>query len=181
MERLLDALREVLGLGRDPADLTVLQMSLRAVVVFVVAAVLMRLGSKRFMGKSTPLDVLLGIVLGAVVSRAINGGAAFGPTLVASAVLVALHGALTEIATRWPRTGRLLKGRTRVLVRDGRVLPVELQRSNVDLDDLHEALRHHGVLRVDQVKEARLERNGDISVVVHPPGRARQNSHPRVR
>lgn len=74
-------LQEALGLDRNAQTLTAWQMSVRAVLVFMAAISMIRLGNKRFMGKSTTLDSMLGIVFGSVVSRAITGNAAFFPTL----------------------------------------------------------------------------------------------------
>jgi len=174
-------LQDALGVGREAARLTALQTGLRAFVVFLVAVILLRLGSKRFMGKSTPLDVLLGFVLGSVLSRAINGSAAFVPTIVAALVLVALHWLFTAIAMRSPRFGWLVKGRPRTIVLDGKVQDEEMARAHVARDDLEEALRHHDVADIAQVREANLERNGDISILTKTTGHAAQRSHVRVR
>ena len=43
----------LLGLGAGPGELTALQMSVRALVVFIVTILLVRLGNQRFMGRST--------------------------------------------------------------------------------------------------------------------------------
>jgi len=129
------------------------------------------------MGGSTPLDVLLGVILGAVVSRGINGNAAFGPTLGASAVQVGMHAGTAYLARRWRFLEWLVKGRAQTLLRDGQLQRDEMQRANVSVDDLHEALRLHGIERFEQVRLARLERNGDISVVV--AGRGRPNGRAR--
>jgi hypothetical protein len=59
-------------------------MALRAVVVYVVTVIIVRLGKKRFMGKGTAFDVILGIMLGSIVSRAITGNAPFFPALAAA-------------------------------------------------------------------------------------------------
>ena len=50
-------------LGLDQDELGAGHMALRAVVVYVVALVMVRWGAKRFMGKSTAFDVILGVVL----------------------------------------------------------------------------------------------------------------------
>ena len=73
-----------LGLGLEAKDIGIGQMSLRAFVVFLVAIAIVRFGDERFMGKSTALDVMLGIVFGSVVSRAITGTAPFFPTFAAN-------------------------------------------------------------------------------------------------
>ena len=50
----------LLGLGSDAAGLTFLQISLRGVVVFVAALVIVRCGDRRFLSQKTAFDAVLG-------------------------------------------------------------------------------------------------------------------------
>jgi hypothetical protein len=77
-------LRLALGLGAGEEQLNAAQMALRAVVVYVVTVIIVRLGKKRFMGQGTAFDVILGIILGSIVSRAITGNAPFFAALAAA-------------------------------------------------------------------------------------------------
>ena len=119
MEQLKQALNWAIGLELENEDINILQMSLRAVIVFIIAIILLRIGNKRFMGKSTALDVLLGIIFGSMVSRAITGNAPFVPALVAAAALLAMHWLFSALAFRSHLFGKAIKGEPRVLVRDG--------------------------------------------------------------
>ena len=59
-----------------------------------------------------------------------------------------------------------MKGRPRVLVKDGVRQRDALARGQIGEHDLLEALRLNGrITRVEEVQEARLERNGQISVI----------------
>ena len=91
----MDAINHVLewafGTGGSSIHINAPQMALRAIVVYVATVLIVRLGKKRFMSRATAFDVILAIMLGSLVSRAIAGSAPFVPTLVASAVLLALH------------------------------------------------------------------------------------------
>jgi len=165
LEEIWIALRWSLGL--DEEDLEARHMALRAVVVFIFAVVIVRLGKKRFISENTAFDVILGVMLGSIISRAITGQSPFVPTLTAGVVLVALHWLFSQIAVRWDAFGTLIKGNTRVLVKDGVVDWKAMKNSNITQDDLLEALRLKGkVSDWSEVKEARLERNGEISVIL---------------
>jgi uncharacterized membrane protein YcaP (DUF421 family) len=167
LERIWSAISSALGLGVEGKDLSACHMSWRAVAVFVVSITLIRLGNKRFMGKSTALDVLLGIVFGSVVSRAITGNAPFLPTRAAALVLVLLHWALAAVAFRSEAFGALVKGRDVVLVRDGRIRPGAMRRAHITEEDLREALRGEGEQPdIDKIEAAHLERNGEISIIL---------------
>lgn len=154
----------VLGLGEE--ELGTRHMSARAVVVFVFAVVIVRLGKKRFISKNTAFDVILGVMLGSILSRAITGQSPFVSTLFAAAVMVGMHWLLAQCAYRWSTFGTVIKGKTRTLVRNGEVDWNAMSQCDLSRGDLLEALRlKAGMTDWQDVKEARLERNGEISVI----------------
>jgi uncharacterized membrane protein YcaP (DUF421 family) len=167
MEQAWGLVEQALGLGLEGKYLTVTHMALRAVVVFVLSIAMLKVGDKRFMGKNTALDVFLGIVFGSTVSRAITGNAPFGPTLAAALVLVLLHWLFSAVAFRSQGFGRLVKGRNRLLVLGGEIQWDSMRKSHVTTHDLEEALRREGrEPDVSRVREANLERNGGISLIM---------------
>ena len=156
----------VLGLGVQAGDLQFGHMAARAFIVFTVGVGLARVADRRMLGHSAGFDIMLLVVLGSVLSRGINGQAAFFPTLGASVVLVVLHHIVATAALRSHWFSKLLKGSPRTLVRDGKIDRAELRRSKITVDDLDENLRlNGGVKDAGEVAEARLERNGTVSVV----------------
>jgi uncharacterized membrane protein YcaP (DUF421 family) len=77
----------------------------------------------------------------------------------------------------------LLEPAPLLLVRDGRILHRNLRRELMSVEDLLGKLREHGVDDVAQVRAARLESDGEMSVVRRrgaapdaPPRRARRRS-----
>lgn len=163
-----DLLMEARGwLGLDEDELEARHMALRAVVVFIFSIVVVRLGKKRFIGENTAFDLILGVLLGSTISRAITGQSPFFPTLTAVVVILALHWFISQLAVRWEGFGTLVKGRSRVLVSDGKVDWSEMKSGNISENDLREALRLKArISDWNKVKEARLERNGEISVIL---------------
>lgn len=156
---------EALGLHVPAAQLGCAQMALRALVVFCAALVILRVAHKRTFAQRNTLDVLLGLVVASTLSRAINGSAAFFPTLLTGFVLVGLHYVLAWCTARFPFVENLVKGRPASLVRNGRVDLATLRRHSLSADDLREDLRIAGVEDPDGVRSATLERSGQISVV----------------
>jgi uncharacterized membrane protein YcaP (DUF421 family) len=60
---------------------------------------------------------------------------------------------------------RLVKGRSDLLVVDGKVQIGALKAAYMSPDDLAEDMRKQGVADLDSVKSARLERSGKLSVI----------------
>ena len=159
-------LNELLGLDVAGSELRFRHMAWRAVIVFPTALAMTRLAGKRFLGRSAGFDVVLAIILGSVISRAINGQAPFFPTLGAGFVLVLLHRAIAMLTVRSHWISVLVKGRDCVLIRDGKLDRRALRKAEFSEDDLLENIRlRGGVHDWKDVAEARLERNGQISVV----------------
>jgi uncharacterized membrane protein YcaP (DUF421 family) len=166
LDTIKSALDTALGLDLEARDINAWQMSLRALVAFGMATALIRIGNKRFMGQSTAMDVMLGIVYGSIVSRAITGNAAFFPAMAASLTLVAFHWLLAAIAFRSPRLGKMWTGDDQLLVKDGQIHWSAMKKSHITEKDLREAQRRHGKEPdVSKIASAHLERNGEISII----------------
>lgn len=161
----MEGLEELIGLGKEARQLDVAEMALRAAIIYLVTLAVVRLGKKRFMGSGTAFDMIVGIMLGSMASRALTGNAPMIPTMVGAAVLVFMHWLLSAVALRWHGFGRLIKGDPVLLVRDGEVDEKMMRRTHMTGRDLDEDLRTRGVDDVGKVAEARLERSGQVSVV----------------
>lgn len=161
-------LKDILGAGLKPDELNSLQITLRAIIIFVGALGMVRLGAKRFLGRKTAFDIILMFVLGSMLSRAINGPAQLLPTLVAGFALVVIHRLMAMLAFRFQWFGRIVKGRDDVIISNGEVQKDALRKHHLTDRDLLEDLRLRSIADVSEVKEARLERSGDLSVLPKP-------------
>jgi uncharacterized membrane protein YcaP (DUF421 family) len=141
------------------------QMSIRAVIIFLFGLVLVRLASKRVFGRWGAIDIILSVIIGSNLSRTMTGSAPFLETLAATTVLVALHAVVVWVAARVSWLGPLVKGKSCRIAQDGRFDPRQLKKHAVGDRDIEEALHFAGLARPDQVAEAWIERNGDISII----------------
>jgi uncharacterized membrane protein YcaP (DUF421 family) len=151
--------------GSGPEDIVWWQMMVRAVVIFVYGLFLIRIASNRAFGRATAVDLLLAVILGSVLSRALTANAELLPTMAAAGLIVAVHRLLGQLAFRWPWFARLIKGRTLPLMHRGREDRERMRRASVTRFDLLEAARTRGVNRLEDIEEAYLERSGEITVV----------------
>jgi uncharacterized membrane protein YcaP (DUF421 family) len=166
MNAFYDFIAPTLGLGIEPRDLTVLQISLRGIIVFVATLLMVRLGHKRSLARKTAFDAVLLVILASVLSRAINGSAAFFGTLGGGLVLVLLHRLLALIAYHSHWFGIIIKGRPDRIVEDGDLVIGAMRRNHISRHDLEEDLRLSAqVERINNIKVARVERSGDISFI----------------
>lgn len=168
MDALGNALQDLLGL--DAIRLTWWNMLVRAIIVYISALAMVRLGEKRFLGQSAAFDAILGIILGSTISGAITGSSEFLPTLIGALTLVGLHWLFAALAFRSDRFSGIVKGSPRALVRDGQIDWDAMRRSSVSRTDLMGQLRLRAQINdLDRVQVARFERSGDISVIEADP------------
>ena len=100
------------------------------------------------------------------MSRTINGAAPFWGTLGAAFALVIIHRLVAFLNAYSHRFSILLSGRSLVLIREGEIQWNNMHKGNISERDLIASLRSNAhVSRPEQVKIARLERAGDISII----------------
>ena len=128
----------------------------------------MRVSGKRTFSRGSPLDIVVTIVIGSNLSRALTGNAPFFGTLVASAAFVGLYRLLAQVCHRWPSLDRVFKGKPVHLIDGGVVDTAALGREAMTRGDLDEAMRAKGVEEAAQVRLAVLENSGQISVIKAP-------------
>jgi uncharacterized membrane protein YcaP (DUF421 family) len=158
-------LDELLGLSVKAEQLGFGQMTARAMVIYVALIVIVRCGKKRALGGATVFDVILVITIGSIAGRAVTGGTAFFPALLAVIALMFMHWLFSAIARDSAMFSGWIKGSSTLLVKDGQVAEPALRSAHMSRDDLGEALRERGIGSPSEVKEARLERSGKVSAV----------------
>ena len=145
---------------------------IRAAAIYGILLLVFRLTGNRSLGQITTFDFILLLI----ISEAIQNGMV-GPSysvtnaLILIVTLVVIDLGLTFVKMRVPFLERWLEGTPLVIVEDGRALQDRLERSGVDVSDVLRAARStQGLERLDQIKYAVLERNGDISIIPRERG-----------
>jgi uncharacterized membrane protein YcaP (DUF421 family) len=150
---------------------------LRGAAVYGVLLLIFRLTGKRSLGQITTFDFILLLI----ISEAIQNGMVGTSYSVTNAIvlvltLVVIDLGLGYVKTRFPVLERWLEGTPLVIVEDGRALQDRLERSGVDVGDVLRAARcTQGLERLDQIKYAVLERDGEISIIPRERGAAGQD------
>ena len=160
---LMDWVLQLFGQGKD---LTALQMSMRGVTVFILALVLIRISGRRSFGLHTPLDNIITILLGAVLSRAVVGASPFIPVIICCLVIVLIHRLLGSVVSRNEKLGNFIEGKKMLLYKEGRFIDDNMKRAQVCKENImlgiREAASTEDLTKIDRVY---IERNGVISVI----------------
>jgi uncharacterized membrane protein YcaP (DUF421 family) len=141
------------------------QACARAVLIFAYGLLLTRLVGRRLFGKWSALDIVVSIIVGSNLSRALTGSAPLFATLVATTLLFALHWILARLAAQSQKASRLLEGLPIVIARDGELEVERLHQNAISDADVNEALRQSGVRDVANTEVLTLEPSGKITVI----------------
>ncbi|HEY2826106.1 MAG TPA: YetF domain-containing protein [Pirellulales bacterium] len=169
VQSLGNILHQLFGGDLPEEPLALYQVAARGVAIYLGGLIIVRIGKSRLISRTTSLDVILGFILGSLLSRGITGHASISGTLLSSAVIVGVHWVLTAIACRSHWFGTLFKGNSELVVDNGRALIHTMRKAHISDHDLFEQLRLRGIDDLQQVRAAFKERNGEISVLPLPP------------
>lgn len=143
-----------------------MQMLLRTVLVFFCILCCIRIAGRRSFGLRTPLDNIVTILLGALLSKAIVGSAPLVPVILCGFLLAVLHRllAMGTLKSKW--LSGLLNGTKLLVFANGRFLPGNMRRALVSERDILQGLRQHtGVESLSEVDKIYLERNGEWGII----------------
>lgn len=159
----MEIINQLFGHG---ANLNALQMSVRAIIIFFVALVMIRFTGMRVFGIKSAFDICITIMLGAILARAVVGASPFIPTIIASLAFVAVHKIIAVVSVRNMFISHLVKGTPMSLYKDGILNDRNLRKCSLSYGDVMEEVR----LKMDQnnmenIDEIFMERTGKISVI----------------
>jgi uncharacterized membrane protein YcaP (DUF421 family) len=137
----------------------------RAVGVYALMLVVVRLLGKRTIGNFSAFDLLVALMLGEVVDELI-----YGDVGLAQGVVAILSIAAVKYATSWlsyvsPAASRILEGAPTPVVVAGELRREGMRHELMNESDVRAALRLQSIDDPRQVKLAQVETDGEISVI----------------
>ncbi|WP_433436117.1 YetF domain-containing protein [Nonomuraea sp. CA-141351] len=142
--------------------------AVKAVMLFLTAAVAFRLTERRTMAEFAPFDWVAAVAVGALVGRtATASGSSWLTGAAALVALLAAHAIVTRLRFL-PVISRLVDPPLRILIRDGQVNRRNLRRCGLTEADLDAVLRQHGHDSPAGIHLAIFEAKGAVSVLPHP-------------
>ena len=156
-------LQTIFGEGED---LTIFQMCMRALVIYFIAVLYIKLAGRRAFGRISTFDNIIVITMGALLSRAIVGISPFVHVLAATLVLILIHRFVAWLTQRNHSVGKVVKGNSESLFKNGEINEKNLRANGISRHDLMEGVRlKANENKLDNIEEVFLERNGEFSVI----------------
>ncbi|WP_153800678.1 DUF421 domain-containing protein [Foetidibacter luteolus] len=154
---------EIFGQG---SNLETLQMVLRGIVIFLLTLLFLRISGRRSFGLRTPMDNIISITLGAVLSRAIVGASPFLPVVATGLVIAVLHRVFGWLVLHSNRFGGFAEGNKILLYEDGNFIDANMRRALVGKEDIMRGIRAAAMTEnLEKIDRVYMERNGEITVL----------------
>ncbi len=145
-------------------------VAVRTVIVLLMLVLGIRLFGKRDVGGLNLIDLVLVMLLGNAVQNALTYGSGYlAVGLVSAGVLLVADRLMGILFVRRPWLERTLFGGPSILVHNGRMDHVMMEREGITDDEVMTAVRSQGLAKLSEVRLAVLEEDGSISVVPLEP------------
>jgi uncharacterized membrane protein YcaP (DUF421 family) len=147
------------------------ERAVRAIVVYVFLLLLFRIFGRRELGQLTGFDIIVLLTISNIVQNSMigNDNSVTGG-MIGAAVLLVANLTLAYIVFRSRRAERLVEGRPKILIHDGRRLDPAIRTEMLTERDLLAAIHREGLEDFTQVHLAIAEPNGMISIIPRSKG-----------
>lgn len=159
----------------------ILDVVVRSLCVYLFMVVAIRLFGKNQLSQLNAGDVVLLLLISNAVQNAMVGqDTSLQGGLIAALVLFAANFILKRLMFSNRSFETFMEENPVILVKDGKIDEKALNKVKITKDELEEAIREHGVERIEDVRLSILEVDGNISVVSED-NQTKQTHYSRIK
>ncbi|HCF83373.1 MAG TPA: DUF421 domain-containing protein [Ruminococcaceae bacterium] len=140
---------------------------IRAVLLYIVIALCLRLMGKRQLGELQPSELVVTILISNIAAIPVEDSSV--PMImgvVPIVTLVCLDVIVSGIMLKSTKMRKLIIGSPRIIISDGKILQNEMKRLRYTVDDLMESMRNEQIFDVSQIHYAIVETTGKINFLL---------------
>ena len=144
----------------------------RAIVLYLIVLVVMRLMGKREIGQLQPFELAISIMIADLASIPMTEiGIPIFNGIVPILELLVMHLILSLINLKSLKAREIICGKPSILIYRGKINEKELKKERFTINELEERLRGNNVVNLGDVEYAILETSGQVTVIQKPEKR----------
>ena len=144
----------------------------RAIVLYLIVLVVMRLMGKREIGQLQPFELAISIMIADLASIPMTEiGIPIFNGIVPILGLLVMHLILSLINLKSLKAREIICGNPSILIYRGKINEKELKKERFTINELEERLRGNNVVNLGDVEYAILETSGQVTVIQKPEKR----------
>lgn len=141
----------------------------RAIILYIVVLIVMRLMGKREIGQLQPFELAISIMIADLASIPMTEtGIPITRGIIPILGLLVMHLLISLINLKSVKAREVICGKPRILIYRGKIDEKALIKERFTINELEERLRGNNVSSVGDVEYAILETSGDITVIQKP-------------
>ncbi len=141
----------------------------RAIVLYILVLIVMRLMGKREIGQLQPFELAIAIMIADLASIPMTDtGVPISNGIVPILGLLVMHLLISIINLKSMKAREIICGKPRILIYRGKIDEQALKKERFTINELQERLRDKNIVNIFDVEYAILETNGQISVIEKP-------------
>lgn len=144
----------------------ILDVLIRSVAIYLFVIIAIRILGKKELSQLNVIDLVFILLISNSVQNAMVGtNTSLVGGVTAASALFLLNFVLKNIFFKSKKISEFFQGDPIMLIYQGKVNKVHLDRTGISMGELMEAVREHGVEKLNEVDLAVLEVDGNISVL----------------
>ena len=144
----------------------------RAIVLYIVVLVVMRLMGKREIGQLQPFELAISIMIADLASFPMTEiGIPIFNGIIPICGLLAMHLLISVINLKSLKAREVICGKPSILIYRGKINEENLKKERFTINELEERLRGNNIFNLGDVEYAILETSGQVTVIPKPEKR----------
>ncbi len=139
----------------------------RGVIIYIFLLIVFRIIGKRSLSQTTTFDFILLLIISEVTQQALVGeDYSVTGAFILIATLIGVDLILSNLKNKFKLFDKVAEGMPMIVVENGQPLQKRIEKCRIEEEDILESARNKfGIERMEQIKYAVLEKNGDISII----------------
>ncbi len=144
----------------------------RAILLYIIVLIVMRLMGKREIGQLQPFELAISIMIADLASIPMTDtGVPISNGIIPILGLLVMHLVISVVNLKSIKAREIICGKPRILIYRGRIDEKALKKERFTINELEERLRGNNVVNLGDVEYAILETSGNITVIQKPEKR----------
>ncbi len=141
----------------------------RAIILYIVVLIVMRLMGKREIGQLQPFELAIAIMIADLASIPMTEtGVPISNGIVPIIGLLVMHLIISMVNLKSIKAREIICGKPRILIKQRKIDEKALIKERFTLNELEERLRDKDVVNIGDVEYAILETSGQVTVIEKP-------------
>lgn len=134
---------------------------LKAIILILTGTIFLRFAGRKSISQMTIAQTIVMISIGSLIVQPI-AEKNIQRTIITSAVFTGFIVLMEYLQVKFDFIENLITGKSKVIIKNGAVIPKNMKKLRITVDQLEMRLRQQGISKISDVKTATLEANGQL-------------------